>query len=94
YDVRVLDGQEKAKYFLKFWPVDTFLNDQEIQQELGVSKKWERSNAEVVAVQQGPRRGCLPHKVFHAYNKYTAYNTTYFVTSLLDKGFKVGRRVS
>ncbi|KAF4719018.1 hypothetical protein FOZ63_000806 [Perkinsus olseni] len=73
YDVRVLDGQEKAKYFLKFWPVDTFLNDQEIQQELGVSKKWERSNAEV----------------FHAYNKYTAYNTTYFVTSLLDKGFKV-----
>ncbi|KAF4754224.1 hypothetical protein FOZ63_015986, partial [Perkinsus olseni] len=27
--------------------------------------------------------------VYNAYNKYTAYNTTYFVTSLLDKGLKV-----
>ncbi|KAF4712518.1 hypothetical protein FOZ62_028192, partial [Perkinsus olseni] len=73
YDVRVPSGQEETKYVLKSWTIDTFLNDQEIQQELGVSKKWEASNDEV----------------YNAYNKYTTYNTTYFVTSLLDKGLKV-----
>ncbi|KAF4681035.1 hypothetical protein FOZ60_012634 [Perkinsus olseni] len=73
YDVRVPSGQEETKYVLKSWTIDTFLNDQEIQKELGVSKKWEASNNEV----------------FDAYNKYAAYDTTYFVASLLDKGLKV-----
>ncbi|KAF4667104.1 hypothetical protein FOZ61_008683 [Perkinsus olseni] len=72
YDVRVPSGQEETKYVLKSWTIDTLLNDQEIQQELGVSKKWEASYDEV----------------YNAYNKYTTYNTTYFVTSLLDKGLK------
>ncbi|KAF4689449.1 hypothetical protein FOZ60_001634 [Perkinsus olseni] len=76
YDVRVPSGQEDTKYVLKSWTIDTFLNDQETQKELGVSKKWEASNNEVIAV-------------FDAYNKYAAYDTTYFVASLLDKGFKV-----
>ncbi|KAF4699070.1 hypothetical protein FOZ63_023236, partial [Perkinsus olseni] len=52
YDVRVPSGQEETKYVLKSWTIDTFLNDQEIQQELGVSKKWEASNDEVMAVRQ------------------------------------------
>ncbi|KAF4699088.1 hypothetical protein FOZ63_025554, partial [Perkinsus olseni] len=52
--------------------VDTFLNDPQIQQELGVSKKWARSNDEV----------------YDAYDKYAAYETTHFVVSLLDKGLK------
>ncbi|KAF4681037.1 hypothetical protein FOZ60_012636 [Perkinsus olseni] len=73
YDVRVPSGQEKTKYVLKSRPVDKFLNDQKIQKELGVSKKWQPTNSEV----------------YNAYNKYTAYDTTYFVTSLLDKGLKV-----
>ncbi|KAF4725241.1 hypothetical protein FOZ62_023787, partial [Perkinsus olseni] len=29
------------------------------------------------------------YHIYNAYNKYTTYNTTYFVTSLLDKGLKV-----
>ncbi|KAF4682982.1 hypothetical protein FOZ60_009789 [Perkinsus olseni] len=55
YDVRVPSGQEYTKYVLKSSPVDTFLNNPQIQQELGVSKKWATSNDEVVAVGETPR---------------------------------------
>ncbi|KAF4679853.1 hypothetical protein FOZ60_014455 [Perkinsus olseni] len=74
YDVRVPSGQEYTKYVLKSSPVDTFLNNPQIQQELGVSKKWATSNDEV----------------YKAYDIYTAYETTPFVVSLLDKGLKFG----
>ncbi|EER09660.1 hypothetical protein Pmar_PMAR008799, partial [Perkinsus marinus ATCC 50983] len=51
---------------------EIFFNKPEVQTQLGVDKQWHKNNEDVL----------------DAFLKYTAYDTTSFVTHLLDKGLK------
>ncbi|KAF4726138.1 hypothetical protein FOZ62_000275, partial [Perkinsus olseni] len=73
FDVRVPPGDEARHYHFNSGRIDIFLNDQSVQQELHVSKTWTPNNKDV----------------FNAFKRYIAYDATYYVTALLDKGLKV-----
>ncbi|KAF4755026.1 hypothetical protein FOZ62_032290, partial [Perkinsus olseni] len=73
YDLRVDDGNEEDLYAFELGDFEDFLNLESVQEHLGVSKWWYVENEEV----------------FEVFSQYTTYDTTHFVTELLNKGMKV-----
>ncbi|KAF4655922.1 hypothetical protein FOL46_008070 [Perkinsus olseni] len=73
YDLRVDDGSEEDLYAFELGDFEDFLNLESVQEHLDVSKWWYVENEEV----------------FEVFGQYTTYDTTHFVTELLNKGMKV-----
>ncbi|KAF4700351.1 hypothetical protein FOZ63_006108, partial [Perkinsus olseni] len=73
FDVRASTGEEEQFFKTNPGPAGDFLDKIDVQTKLGVSKEYVSPNFEVAA----------------AFDKFTTYDTTSFVTDLLDGGIEV-----
>ncbi|KAF4702233.1 hypothetical protein FOZ62_025897 [Perkinsus olseni] len=78
FDVRASTGEEEQFFKTNPGPAGDFLDKIDVQTKLGVSKEYVSPNFEVAA----------------AFDKFTTYDTTSFVTDLLDGGIEVALRGS
>ncbi|KAF4667955.1 hypothetical protein FOZ61_007407 [Perkinsus olseni] len=76
FDVRASTGEEEQFFKTNPGPAGDFLDKIDVQTKLGVSKEYVSPNFEVAA----------------AFDKFTTYDTTSFVTDLLDGGIEVALR--
>ncbi|KAF4725566.1 hypothetical protein FOZ62_023184, partial [Perkinsus olseni] len=76
FDVRASTGEEEQFFKTNPGPAGDFLDKIDVQTKLGVSKEYVSPNFEVPAVAA-------------AFDKFTTYDTTSFVTDILDGGIEV-----